>query len=85
MELDSERVKRWDRASDAMIETRTIVARIETHVAEINGTVGGLKEESLIQQGMIKVIRAIMAVTLAIISAAGTITGIAVAVAKFGS
>ena len=68
MELDENRIKKWDQASDDMIETRTIVSRMEPHLKELNGTVAEIKGQQLLMKGAI-------AATLSIVAIAGTVFG----------
>ena len=57
MELDSDRIKKWDVAADSMIEVKVIVSRMEPHLAELNGTVADLKGQQLVLKGMVAPVR----------------------------
>ena len=76
MELDGERIKKWDRAADDTIATKVIVSRMEPHLEELNGTVAGLKGQQLVLKGMV-------AATMGIVTIAGTVSGIVAVIIKF--
>ena len=77
MELDSDRIKKWDVAADSMIEVKVIVSRMEPHLEELNGTVADLKGQQLVQKGM-------LIATMGIVTIAGSAAGIVAAVIKLG-
>ena len=60
------------------------VNNIESHMESMNGTVADLVKESYIQQGMLGMMRWVMVITLSVITAAGTISGIVIAVQQTG-
>ena len=76
MELDSDRIKKWDVAADSMIEVKVIVSRMEPHLAELNGTVADLKGQQLVLKGMV-------AATMGIVTIAGTVSGIVAVIIRF--
>lgn len=91
MEMDDAAFARWDAAVGDIAEIKTSVAlqtqktdRIEKHLEKNNGIVAGLVKEHHIQKGWLQAMAWIMGITLAIVTAAGTVTGIIVAAQQLG-
>lgn len=91
MEMDDAAFKRWDAAVGDIAQIKTDVAlqvqkvdRIEEHMETNNGIVSNLVKEHNIQKGWLQAMAWIMGITLAIVSAAGTVTGIVIAAQQLG-
>ena len=91
MEMDDAAFRRWDSAVGDIAQIKTDVAlqvqkvdRIEQHMEENNGIVADLVKEHHIQKGWLQAMAWIMGITLAIGTAAGTVTGIIIAAQQLG-
>lgn len=92
MELDEGTLRRWDveigKISQLALDTAVMKERQNGIIERLdrqNGTVANLNEQHLVMKGTLGAMRFIMAATLAVIAAAGTITGIIIAVQQVGS
>ena len=91
MEMDDAAFRRWDSAVRDIAQIKTDVAlqtqktdRIEQHMKTNNGIVADLVKEHHIQKGWLQAMAWIMGITLAIVTAAGTVTGIIIAAQQLG-
>ncbi len=91
MEIPDAAFARWDAAVKDIGQIKTDVAlqtqktnKIEQHMEKNNGIVASLVTEHNIQKGWLQAMAWIMGITLAIVTAAGTVTGIIIAVQQLG-
>ncbi len=91
MEIPDAAFARWDAAVNDIGQIKTDVAlqmqktdKIEQHMEKNNGIVAGLVTEHHIQKGWLQAMAWIMGITLAIVTAASTVTGIIIAVQQLG-